>query len=945
MDRPELEAMGPFGFQDLAAALLVSEFGSGLHVMGRGRDGGRDLYTDEPLRWTNGRGAEWTGRTVFQVKQKATLGPRPADNAAWLVGQIRTELRDWLDADERPMTPKQLVFVTNVPLSPVPESGGHDMVRAGVEKVRRDIEAADSTSDRVKRRKERLARLERIEVLSREWVLTGLRVHDAVRLGFPALVTAGDVLAAFGAENGIASAQEIGEILSRHARTQLTTDGSIWLEEAGDPDASRLRLHDFAVDVPVVVAAGTRAESRRTLAAIVLERAQQVRRRSLAVREVPRHLVVTGAPGNGKTTMSKLLVQAFRCSLLSDVELSTDQRRIVEGTTAALDEVGVALPAHTRWPLRVDLAKFAEAGRFEGGTSLLKAIGEHLSDQMGEDTVNGAQLGSWLRAFPWFLVLDGLDEVTDPQTRRQLIERVEEFVNDAEVADADLLLVLTTRPLGYNDEIGHERFERIDLDYLTPDEGLAYGERATAARLHGDPERTQAVIGRLRRAAEEAAYVPLFRTPLQVLFLTIVLESSPRLAPDRYSLFRGYFDTVYKREASKTSAIYRLLDDYGPQIFDLHVDVAIELQVRNESGSSSDATLSTPELRERIWKVLADAGYDPTGTNTSAIDSLYIAATHRLVLITARGDEGFGFDVRSLQELMAGLYLVNAQPELVIARLTIAAPSPHWRNAWLFAAGSIFAGGHDHMQELLVSLVEDLDEGQDSRLSGIFPVAPQLALDIIDDGMVRNRPALRARLFAVALRVLDRPMITVDPAVTLIRAADTWPAERDALKLALAAALRGDAITRGNAEILVDIVRRRIDEGGLAFDTRVLGQLRRDDEPAPAGCSETAWSLFDEQVATAYVDGEDEGALLRTARAIRSRLGSARVDARILQDVATKPHALAALQAALAEVVTVDPALIMTLQKDLWPAISRAPVGHSIRRAAVDGGRASRSIK
>ncbi|QKS17887.1 hypothetical protein HUN59_18165 [Curtobacterium sp. Csp2] len=544
MERPELEAMGPFGFQDLAAALLVAEFGSGLHVMGRGRDGGRDLYTDEPLRWTNGTNAEWHGRTVFQVKQKAALGSRPADNAAWLADQIRTELRDWLDADERPTTPKQLVFVTNVPLSPVPESGGHDVVRASVEKVRRAVEAADSTSDRAVRRKERLARLDRVEVLSREWVLTGLRIHDAVRLGFPGLVTAGDVLAAFGAENGLTSTREIGEILSRHARTQLATDGSIWLEEAGDPDASRLRLHDFAVDLPVVVAAGTGAESRGALAEIVLQRAQQVRRRSLAVREVPRHLVVTGAPGNGKTTMSKLLVQASRCSLLSDVDLSIDQRRIVDGTTAALDAVGIALPAHLRRPLRVDLAKFAEAGRFEGDTSLLKAIGEHLSDQMGEDTVNGAQLGSWLRAFPWFLVLDGLDEVTDPQTWRQLIERVEEFVNDAEVADADLLLVLTTRPLGYNDEFGNERFERLDLDYLTPDEGLAYGERATAARLHGDPERTQAVIGRLRRAAEGDAYVPLFRTLLQVLFLTIVLESSPRLAPDRYSLFRGYFDTV-----------------------------------------------------------------------------------------------------------------------------------------------------------------------------------------------------------------------------------------------------------------------------------------------------------------------------------------------------------------------------------------------------------------
>ena len=89
----DMERLGPFGFQDLCAALALKVFGAGVRPMGRGKDGGRDLLTRDPVRWSGD--TIWAGVTVFQVKQKERLSARPQTDASWLRGQIRDELESW----------------------------------------------------------------------------------------------------------------------------------------------------------------------------------------------------------------------------------------------------------------------------------------------------------------------------------------------------------------------------------------------------------------------------------------------------------------------------------------------------------------------------------------------------------------------------------------------------------------------------------------------------------------------------------------------------------------------------------------------------------------------------------------------------------------------------------------------------------------------------------
>jgi hypothetical protein len=111
-----------------------------------------------------------------------------------------------------------------------------------------------------------------------------------------------------------------------------------------------------------------------------------------------------------------------------------------------------------------------------------------------------------------------------------------------------------------------------------------------------------------------------------VLILTIILDGAGQLAPDRYSLFWGYYETVFKRERDKQGGLHHMLREYGQQ---LHERVGFELQVRSESGDRSYATLTSEELKQITWQVLDEAGFRPSGKDAGLLDSIFAAATQR----------------------------------------------------------------------------------------------------------------------------------------------------------------------------------------------------------------------------------------------------------------------------------------------------------------------------
>lgn len=829
----DLEQVGPTGFQDLAGALCLATFGAGIQAMGAGRDGGRDLYHQGPLVWqgTDGQPNEvWDGYTVFQVKHKRTLDALPADNARWLQGQIRGELGDWADPKpKRDPVPDYLVFITNVPLTPTPGSGGHDETLAAIKTYIDNLaDASRDVGDGEERvaKHQRLSQIRKFRIWDANQIRRLLELNPGVRRAFPGFFTAADAFAHMSELTGYLPNDQLEPGLRAHARTTLMGESSVYFDEAGSGDVTGMPLHDVVIDLPITMAA---SDAPHSVIRYVLDRGERMLKPSLTTVGGPRHLVVAGAPGNGKTTISKFLTQVYRAASLANGDsLSAEHRQIIAGTKAALERFERPLPKHCRWAMRIDLAVYAEDHGFSDDSTLIGYIAEKVSNRSDSGRIRGSALQWWLKNWPSFLILDGLDEVTEPAVRKWVIERVVEFVTNADGDDCDVFVVMTTRPMGYVENIAPTQFERVDLDYLSVNEAIRYGELATRARLRTDLDRIERVVRQLKVAAHDDSLKLLLRTPLQVLIMTIIMSSAGYLAPDRYSLFWGYYDTVFRRERDKSTGARTILQNHALSIQRLHERVGFELQTRSEAADRSYAALTSQELHNITWQILHDVGFKPSDVDAELLNKILTTATHRLVLIVPRGDEGYGFDVRSLQELMAARYLTTGTDEAVIERLRTAAASPHWRNTIIFAAGHWFSEPQGHRHQAIVQLVETVDEDASERLGCIVPVGPRLALDLIDDGMVRTLPLWRDRLIRHALRVLHepRPQDLTAIVLALIRFADTGGEQQKAVEEGIRSAYVVSPSASATTQAFQGLVPKVVEETGARGRINGLALVR-----------------------------------------------------------------------------------------------------------------------
>ncbi len=894
----------------------------------------------------------WNGYTVFQVKHKQRLSGTPSQDAAWLRNQIRDELEAWASpASGRGPVPDYFVVVTNVPLTPVPRSGGLDTINQSIRTFIDDLadERYDDVTDRNGReaamlRKTKHARMSKLRAW-RVWdgnqVDTFLAAHGGVRRAFSAFLTASDVFAHLGEFTDKLPLDELEPALRKHARIGLMGERSIYFDEAGSALGMGTPIEKVAIDLPL--APGTDRPAG-TVMRHVLGRGERVLKPSLNLFDGPRHIVIVGAPGNGKTTMSKFLVQIYRAAMLAGgSDLGQDLQEVISETDTSVRRLRrTSLPAHRRWPMRIDLAEYVEEGGLVEESTLVRWLAAKVSRRSNLGELTPRAVMSWLKQWPSFLVLDGLDEVTDPTTRKRLIARITEFVSEAESENCDLLTVVTTRPTGYVENIAPTQFERVDLARLSIGDAVAYGIRTTRIRLGHDQDKIDRVEKELRRAAESEPMRRMMQTPLQVLIMTIIVEGAGRLAPDRYSLFWGYYDTVFKREREKRGRFPRLLQDHAQHILELHQRVGFHLQLHAEESRGATATITLSELRDVGWQVLHDAGYKPSDVDASLLDEIVTAATHRLVLLAPRDDDsGLGFDVRSLQELMAARYLTTGTSSEVIHRLRIAAVSPHWRNTLLFAAGQWFSEPQPHQHEAIVSLVENLDSDASCRLGRVCPVGPFLALDLIDDGMARTQPRFNERLLTAGLKALHVPRLPDLLGVTrvLVRAAEMSDRSREQVADALRDAL-SDQSSQFTAQQVQDAIDAVTAESDAGIDIRALTQVKASRPVTEPPLYEDAWAEFEAWTApTAASDRTTSSHLAAAAESIRNLRNRTKQPGVGSNDIAESimhalrnPEAAPLLEEALVAIRPHELKMIARIRDTVVASLLRQPIGPTLRR-------------
>lgn len=740
---------GPLGsrqFEHLTQALLFAIYGARSTAHGDGPDRGRD-GSIRGLMAAPGKGNhDWNGYVVAQAKFHERRGT-PAQEAAWFLSELNDELSLWKSPKAGKYRtgdkPDYLLFVTNVTLSPA-ENGGQARVEQKL------TEFAEEFG------------LKGFAVWSYASLCRLIDGQADIRRTYLGYIAPGDILATLLAGLEEDNSDDLGALLMTHLAKDMVGSNAIRVGNVGPVGNVRVELDDVAIDLPSRLIGADPSEGgavARIIAHCDLPATQL--RSTLAGRL---HFVVVGGPGQGKTTVTTMVAQAYRVAMLqSATDLSDVATQVRDATSAHFDDIGIPVPRLRRFPFRINLATYAERLSASGNISLLRWIAEEVSAR-SDSRVSPARLKSMLYQWPWLLVLDGLDEVAAVLVRDAIVRNITDFLQEVASGNWDTILVCTTRPMGYDGSLSPDAFRELRLEAMRYQESIDLATRLATKRVGSNESELREVLGRIQSALKATVTSRLMRSPLQVTIMTLLLEAHPRPPRDRASLFETYFQVIYTREAEKLGFLADLLDESRQHVFAIHDLVALRLQMDAESAKDSDSVMTVADFQDVVVSYLVDVGY--AHAVASEMSEKYVrAAMERLVLLVPKGANGIGFEVRSLQEYLAARHLANGPDDVVLRRLRSAASSAYWRNTWLLAAGRSLQT-RPYLGRDLAALPAEIDNTETAGALGLPGVA--IAVGMLEDNLASSVPTIRRELASHAVTAFNYPPVALSPLASVL---------------------------------------------------------------------------------------------------------------------------------------------------------------------------------
>lgn len=757
----DFSGLCPRSFEHMVQALCCNVLGPGVVIFGDGPDGGREATFSGTVRDFPARGERWDGYVVVQAKFRQRPTGRPSGDAKWALAELRKELDAFASAASTRKHPDYYIFVTNVVLSPAQGRGKKDRA----DELLRSYQARLGLKD--------------WRIWDFDQLCRFLDADKSVRSAYQVWITPGDIFAKL-ASMLEASCPDFHRVMVNYLQKELLDDHYSKLEQAGHSPENRVPLERVFVDLPVfgerqpeppvegddenplltgflagALEAGACCLKAGSGAGMHLGAA----RRKDDTRPEPGRYVLVGGPGQGKSTLVQFLCQIHRARLLSGEKgIDADAREAVASITGHCASQGFSTTLARRFPIRIELARFAKtlASAASGhAPSLLAYVGERIRERT-DFAVSAENLRVWLHEYPCLVVLDGLDEVPASSNRSDVLTAIRDFLIDIATCEADVLVVATTRPQGYNDEFAPERYRHQWLAPLSVPRALIYGEALLDLTYGQDAQRRNEVLDRLRDAAKVAATARLMESPLQVTILARLLAQVAKPPQERYRLFQQYYRVIFRREMERGVAhLSQLLRDYETDIDAIHYRIGLVLQIKSERARHTDATLSAEEFRTIVNLRLDEEGHEEDARK-KLTDAIVTCATERLVFLVPTESGRVGFEIRSLQEFMASEAIMDGPDPVVIGRIREVAVAPYWQNVLLFAAGKCFAE-RQWLRDNVSAVCAEMNDDPHDPLGHAVLAGSRVALSLLEDGPARRQPAFSQALARMALQLLALP--------------------------------------------------------------------------------------------------------------------------------------------------------------------------------------------
>jgi len=336
-----------------------------------------------------------------------------------------------------------------------------------------------------------------------------------------------------------------------------------------------------------------------------------------------------GEPGSGKTTALRHIARAY--ALENQGDHSYPDRPLI--------------------PILVRLAEWAEQLRTDVNTDVVAAALAQLTMTNAPEPSNW--LGEQLQKGEALLLLDGLDEVADPDTRTSLIRAVRSCVEKYPKAH----VVVSSRVVGFGRPNLGATFDNYLVQPLA-DESIEKFVTVWCTFRHGHPADREcaecsARAERLRHAILDAPRVEALATnPMMLTILALLQEAGVALPQRRWELYQKISEAfLFSWQEKKRNALSGAPDSAltleDREIVWILESIALEMQ-------RHDWTLVARRwLSGHINSFLQDELRLKTDEAQAETDALVWSLHERSGILVERGPERFGFSHLALQEYFA----------------------------------------------------------------------------------------------------------------------------------------------------------------------------------------------------------------------------------------------------------------------------------------------------
>nr|WP_137831055.1 hypothetical protein [Methylobacterium sp. L1A1] len=475
-------------------------------------------------------------------------------------------------------------------------------------------------------------------------------------------------------------------------------------------------------------------------------------------------IVLEGAPGQGKSTITQYICQVNRLKLLSRdmdlAQLTSEHRNAPVKIPFRIDLRDYASWLNGKNPFSTD----AQASQIKS-YSLEVFISSQVAYLSGGNPFDASDLVSISQEGHAIIVLDGFDEVADIPTRERMVKEISEGAARIQAHDRYAQIIVTSRPAAFTNSPGFNRDEWIHLEIqsMSPTQIDLYSKKWMTARRLLAKEKTE-FSKLLNEKLDQPHMRDLSRNPMQLTILLALIHTRGLSLPDkRTALYDNYMELFFNRESEKS----RVVREYRDLLIDIHRFLAWTLHVSAEGGKGN-GSISDINLRKLLKSYLEDEGH-----NSSLVDDLFTGMVERVVALVSRVQGTFEFEVQPLREYFAAKHLYETAPHSPPGaerpgtkpeRFEALAQNFYWLNVLRFYCGCYSRGELSSLVDGLYTLArsegyKDIDHSRTLSImllgDWVFTQQPLSVRRVVED--IFNQPGFK-RFVAIGMTAPNNHM-------------------------------------------------------------------------------------------------------------------------------------------------------------------------------------------